>query len=136
MHVYPWERAAESLQNVSVPTEYGTSSRWGPHGAPEVAKTLASMVSEVTDEAVEAQKPGNRAWILEQLRTVLQVAAEADPDDPRFLKIRLDALDRMARILRVEQPQGAREREGDLDRERLVAAAAAALQELEAKARG
>jgi hypothetical protein len=94
------------------------------------------MVAEVTDEQVEAQKPGNRAWILDQLRVVLEVAAEANPDDPRFLKIRLDALDRIAKILRVLEPQGARDREGDVDRERLVAAAAAALVELEAKARG
>lgn len=107
--------------------------RFGPVGSSQVARKLSGMVAEVTDEQVELQKPGNRAWVLDQLRLVLDVASDADPDDPRFLKIRLDALDRIAKILKIVEPQGGRDREGDLDRERLVAAAAAALVELEGK---
>lgn len=113
----------------------GDWGRSGPSGVGAVARTLQGVLAEVSDEQVESQLPGNRAWVLDQLRLVLEVASEV-PDDPRMLKIRLDALDRIARILRVALPQAARLREGDLDRVRLVAAAVAALEELEAKASG
>lgn len=96
----------------------------------------ASRAREITDEQVEQGKAKHRGLILEQLLYTLSRCDEHDGDDPRYLEIRLRTLDRLARLTRVYEPQSAEKgAQGDLDRARLVDAAAATLDALEAKLR-
>jgi hypothetical protein len=117
--------------------------RWDPHTlpgygvtAPQIQRQLRALPPEVDDDLIEAQKPGNRGIMLSELQGILALCAEGDPDDPRWSELKLRCLDRMAKLLRLYEPQKSDDSgAGGLDPRALAASAAAVLDALEAKLR-
>jgi hypothetical protein len=93
---------------------------------------------EVTDAMILESKARYRGLVLEQLLEIMKTCEEADGADPRWTKLRLDALDRIMRLLKLDQPMPAEAGvSGDMaDRERTVARIEAELLGLEARMRG
>jgi len=107
--------------------------------APQELAVLADLAPEITDEQIEASKPGNRGLMLEELRGILnrcRAGTEDFPGDPRWDELRLRTLDRLAKLTRAYEPQAPRDREGDVDRVRLAARIHADIEFLESKMRG
>jgi hypothetical protein len=104
--------------------------------APAIQARIRELAHEVTDTVIEEQKPGNRGLMLNSIKEILAQCEDGDPDDPRWAELKLRALDRMAKLLRLYEPQAAEDKpQGDLDRERLMQGALASLDEMEAKLR-
>lgn len=104
--------------------------------APRELSVLRGLGSEVSDEDVEAQKPGNRGLMLTELQGILRrcrVQGEDNPGDPRWDELALRTLDRLAKLMRLYEVSGVRVREGDVDRVRMQARVAADLEVLEGK---
>lgn len=125
MSKYPWVKVEPDVLK-SQPVPYGTV-------APRIHAAVAAMAHEMPDEVIEAQKPGNRGLMLTELQGILSRCADGDPEDPRWDELRLRTLDRMARLLRLYQPDLPRERRGAGDPRILASAAARILAELEGR---
>ena len=95
-------------------------------------------VREVTDLMIAESKAQYRGLVLEQLLEIMARCESADADDPRWTKLRLDALDRVMKLLKLVEPQPAQDQaSGDMaDRERVVARIDAELGVLAARMRG
>lgn len=123
---YPWVESS------------GRNVTWDPQGqgfgshAPAVIQALKDLVPEVTEEQIERDKPGHRGLFLHQFQGILARCDEGDPQDPRWDELRLRCLDRMAKLLRVYEPDAPAVRQGPGDARILAAQAAAGLLELEA----
>jgi hypothetical protein len=93
-------------------------------------------VEPVTDARIEADKAANRGLVVDRLLGILQICSEEAQatGDPRYLDLEIRAIDRLARILRLHEPQQ-QELKGspELDRLRMVTTVAAGLDELAAK---
>lgn len=124
---YPWIKVEPETLKVVEP--YGTL-------APRITAAVQQMAQEMPDEVIEAQKPGNRGLMLQELQGILGRCADGDPEDPRWDELRLRTLDRMARLLRLYQPDQPRERPGAGDPRLLVAQASRILDELEQRLDG
>lgn len=122
---YPWVKV-EPDTLTSGPVPYGTV-------APRIQAAVQQMAHEMPDEVIEAQKPGNRGLMLSELQGILGRCADGDPEDPRWDELRLRTLDRMARLLRLYQPDQPRERQGAGDPRLLASQAARILEELEGR---
>lgn len=119
---YPWVRKNDD------PTPrlgYGTVS-------PAVEQRLRDLPHAIRDEDIERDKAGFRGLFLEQLRAILDRCDNGDPDDPRWDELRLRTLDRMAKLLRVYEPDAPTQKQGPGDARILAEAASRALVELEA----
>jgi hypothetical protein len=122
---YPWVKVEPGVLK-DPPVPYGTV-------APRIHAAVEQLALEMPDEAIEAQKPGNRGLMLSELQGILRRCADGDPEDPRWDELRLRTLDRMARLLRLYQPDQPRERQGAGDPRLLAAQAARILEELETR---
>lgn len=122
---YPWVKVEPDTLNPR-PEPYGVL-------APRIQAAVAAMAQEMPDETIEAQKPGNRGLMLAELQGILSRCADGDPEDPRWDELRLRTLDRLARLLRLYQPDQPRERLGAGDPRLLASQAARILEELEAR---
>jgi len=114
------------------PSSYGRQ-------APAELSVLKGLAAELTDEAIEQQKPGNRGLMLSELLGILrrcQEQGEDNPGDPRWDELKLRTLDRLAKLTRLYEGQGPREREGDVDRVRMAQRVALDLEALETKIQG
>lgn len=122
---YPWVREGTQVQMSAGTKGYGSL-------APAVEKELRGLAHEIPDEQIEKDKPGHRGLFLAELRGILALCDQGDPDDPRWPELRLRALDRMAKLLRVYEPDAPAQRQGPGDSRILASQAAAALDALEA----
>lgn len=118
---YPWVR--EGAGTV-VQGSFGSQ-------APAVEARIKQLPHEIRDEDIERDKPGYRGFLLQELRGVLQLCDQGDEDDPRWPELRLRALDRVAKLLRVYEPDAPAVRQGPGNPADLVRAAAEKLKELE-----
>jgi hypothetical protein len=125
MGAYPWVKVEPDTLNPG-PVPYGTV-------APRIQAAAQQLAHEMPDEVIEDQKPGNRGLMLAELQGILSRCADGDPEDPRWDELRLRALDRMARLLRLYQPDKPRERVGAGDPRLLASQAARILEELEGR---
>lgn len=99
--------------------------------APAVERALRGVAHEIGDEQIERDKPGHRGFILAELRGILAVCDQGDPDDPRWLELRLRCLDRVAKLLRVYEADAPTQKQGPGDARILVDEAMRKLAELE-----
>lgn len=93
-------------------------------------------VEPVTDARIEAEKAANRGLILDELMLVLKICRDegAVSGDPRFLDLRIRTVDRLSKLLRLYEPETPVPADaGDVDRQRMVSAAAQSLDELALK---
>jgi hypothetical protein len=119
---YPWVR--EQGAGTVVQGSFGSQ-------APAVQARIKDLPHEIRDEDFERDKPGYRGFLLQELRGVLALCDQGDEDDPRWPELRLRALDRVAKLLRVYEPDAPSVKAGPGDARILAGRAAAALKELE-----
>lgn len=133
---YPWVKVEPDVLK-DQPVPYGTVAPRIHAAVQQLAEGLGEdrrgMAHEMPDEVIEDQKPGNRGLMLTELQGILGRCADGDPEDPRWDELRLRALDRMARLLRLYQPDKPRERHGAGDPRLLASQAARILEELETR---
>jgi hypothetical protein len=122
---YPW--VAESGGPVAVEPVAGFGTR-----GPVLDALLKTLPHEVRDADIERDKAGHRGLFLAEFRKILADCDAGDPDDPRWHELRLRTLDRMAKLLRVYEPDLPAAKQGPGNPKDLANAAAAALVELEA----
>lgn len=122
---YPWVQAGSQVRVDPGLGSYGAV-------APAVEKELRGLAHEIPDEQIERDKPGHRGLFLGELRGILAACDAGDPDDPRWYELKLRALDRMAKLLRVYEADAPSVKAGPGDARILASQAAAALAELEA----
>lgn len=96
---------------------------------------VARTASEVSDEGIARFRAAHRGQVLGELMDIADAARLGNPDDPRWLKIRLDVMDRVSKLLRLDEVEKVPPTVGDVDRGMLVASALAALGVLEARGR-
>lgn len=96
-----------------------------------VERAVRELPHEIRDEDIERDKPGHRGLFLAQFQGILDRCDQGDPDDPRWDELRLRCLDRMAKLLRVYEPDPARVKTGPGNPADLARQAAAALTALE-----
>ena len=130
---YPWVRE----QGAGTVSEDAVGGRGllvqGSFGsqAPAAQARIKDLPHEIRDEDIERDKPGYRGFLLQELRGVLALCDQGDEDDPRWPELRLRALDRVAKLLRVYEPDAPSVKAGPGDARILAGRAAAALKELE-----
>jgi hypothetical protein len=108
-------------------------------GGMNLVPSQLRVALEVTDAMILESKARYRGLVLEQLLEIMHTCEAADAGDPRWTKLRLDALDRIMRLLKLDQPMPASGEpvSGDMaDRERTVARIEAELLGLEQRMRG
>lgn len=128
MSSYPWIKVESGGLKEPEPVPYGTV-------APRIQADVQRWAQEMPDEVIEEQKPGNRGLMLAELQGILARCSDGDEQDPRWDELRLRTLDRMARLLRLYQPDAPRDRGGLSDPRLLAARAARLLDELEQRIR-
>jgi hypothetical protein len=115
---YPWVQASAQVQ------------AYGPV-APAIEREIRGLAHEIPDEQIEKDKPGNRGLFLRELQGIINRCDNGDPDDPRWDELRLRALDRLAKLTRIYEPDTPATNAGPGDARILAAAAARQLLELE-----
>lgn len=125
---YPWVSERGPGQ---VAWEPGAGGSFGSQ-APALERQLRDLPHQIDDERIERDKPGHRGFFLSELRGILAACDAGDPDDPRWLEIRMRCLDRMAKLLRVYEADAPQVKAGPGDARALVRQATEALDALEA----
>src|SRR5262245_46977155 len=104
MSAYPW--VSEQGQGAVERRPYGAVS-------PALEAKLRGIPLEITDEEIDRLRPGHRGKQLERLEEIISACDNPDFfDDPRWLDLKLRAMDRVAKLLHLYDPDPPKVRQG------------------------